>query len=184
MSFYRERFGHRDGEFPVGEDVARRSLALPFFPQLTEGQVARSRSVAAWCIIGAHQRRRAGTSTGSERRERPARGRGGASSLAACLPVVLWHRAIAMIAEDFRFELDYLVTGWTGYALIVARPPLPRCPCVLSIGRRPDSRLYPRSRGAFAGWGVCSTCSGSCSPSRWRRSRTGVAAPRPSRTAA
>jgi dTDP-4-amino-4,6-dideoxygalactose transaminase len=41
MSFYRNRFGHRDGEFPVCEDVARRSLALPFFPQLTEGQVAR-----------------------------------------------------------------------------------------------------------------------------------------------
>jgi perosamine synthetase len=41
MSFYRERFGHRDGEFPVCEDVARRSLALPFFPQITEGQVAR-----------------------------------------------------------------------------------------------------------------------------------------------
>jgi dTDP-4-amino-4,6-dideoxygalactose transaminase len=40
MSFYRERFGHREGEFPVCEDVARRSLALPFFPQLTEAQVA------------------------------------------------------------------------------------------------------------------------------------------------
>jgi perosamine synthetase len=41
MSFYRERFGHRSGEFPVCEDVAARSLALPFFPGLTEGQVAR-----------------------------------------------------------------------------------------------------------------------------------------------
>jgi perosamine synthetase len=41
MSFYRERFGHRDGEFPVCEDVAARSLALPFFPQMAEGQVAR-----------------------------------------------------------------------------------------------------------------------------------------------
>jgi len=40
MSFYRERFGHREGEFPVCEDVSRRSLALPFFPQLSEGQVA------------------------------------------------------------------------------------------------------------------------------------------------
>ncbi|MEX2024562.1 MAG: DegT/DnrJ/EryC1/StrS family aminotransferase [Thermoleophilaceae bacterium] len=41
MSFYRERFGHREGEFPVCEDVARRSLALPFFPELTDGQVER-----------------------------------------------------------------------------------------------------------------------------------------------
>ena len=41
MSFYRERFGHRPGEFPVAEDVAARSVALPFFPELSEGQVAR-----------------------------------------------------------------------------------------------------------------------------------------------
>jgi len=41
MSFYRERFGHRPGEFPVCEDVASRSLALPFFPRMDEGQVAR-----------------------------------------------------------------------------------------------------------------------------------------------
>ncbi len=41
MSFYRERFGHRAGEFPVCEDVAARSLALPFFPAMSEGQIAR-----------------------------------------------------------------------------------------------------------------------------------------------
>jgi perosamine synthetase len=41
MSFYRERFGHRPGEFPVCEEVAGRSLALPFFPAMAEGQVAR-----------------------------------------------------------------------------------------------------------------------------------------------
>jgi perosamine synthetase len=39
MSFYRERFGHKEGDFPVCEDVAARSLALPFFPQLTDGEV-------------------------------------------------------------------------------------------------------------------------------------------------
>jgi perosamine synthetase len=41
MTFYRETYGHREGEFPVCEDVAERSLALPFFPAMTEGQVAR-----------------------------------------------------------------------------------------------------------------------------------------------
>jgi perosamine synthetase len=41
MSFYRKRFGHREGEFPVCEDVAARSIALPFFPEMTDGQVER-----------------------------------------------------------------------------------------------------------------------------------------------
>jgi perosamine synthetase len=41
MSYYRERFGHREGEFPVCEDVAARSIALPFFPEMSESQVAR-----------------------------------------------------------------------------------------------------------------------------------------------
>jgi perosamine synthetase len=41
MSFYRERFGYREGEFPVCEDVAARSLALPFYPGLDGVRVAR-----------------------------------------------------------------------------------------------------------------------------------------------
>ena len=41
MTFYRETFGHREGEFPVCEDVAARSVALPFFPGLSEGQIER-----------------------------------------------------------------------------------------------------------------------------------------------
>ena len=46
MSFYRERFGHREGEFPVCEDVAARSLALPFFPEMSEG-AGRARGASA-----------------------------------------------------------------------------------------------------------------------------------------
>jgi perosamine synthetase len=41
MSFYRERFGYRPGEFPVCEDVAARSLALPFFPDISQSQIER-----------------------------------------------------------------------------------------------------------------------------------------------
>lgn len=41
MSFYRERYGHRPGELPVCEAVAERSLALPFFPEMTASQVER-----------------------------------------------------------------------------------------------------------------------------------------------
>jgi perosamine synthetase len=57
MSFYRERFGHREGEFPVCEDVAARSLALPFFPAMTEGQVAQVAAALAEAI-GQPSRRR------------------------------------------------------------------------------------------------------------------------------
>jgi perosamine synthetase len=41
MSYYREAFGYREGMFPVCEDVAARSLALPFFPDITHAQVER-----------------------------------------------------------------------------------------------------------------------------------------------
>ena len=41
MPHYRERFGFRGGEFPVAEEVAERSLALPFFPAMTDAQVDR-----------------------------------------------------------------------------------------------------------------------------------------------
>ncbi len=49
---YRERFGFRRGQFPVTEDLARRTLALPFHGGMTEAEVERvvralSASVAA-----------------------------------------------------------------------------------------------------------------------------------------
>ena len=50
MSYYRDTFGHRPGEFPVCEDVAARSIALPFFPEMSEGQVDQ--------VAGARLRRR------------------------------------------------------------------------------------------------------------------------------
>jgi perosamine synthetase len=53
MTYYRETFGHREGEFPVCEDVAARSIALPFFPEMTEGQVARV-TEALTAVIASH----------------------------------------------------------------------------------------------------------------------------------
>ena len=53
MSFYRERFGHREGEFPVCEDVAARSIALPFFPEMSEGQVDRVAAELRAVLAGA-----------------------------------------------------------------------------------------------------------------------------------
>jgi perosamine synthetase len=53
MSFYQERFGHREGEFPVCEDVAARSIALPFFPAMSEGLVERVASELRAVLAGA-----------------------------------------------------------------------------------------------------------------------------------
>jgi hypothetical protein len=92
------------------------------------------------------------------RRERRARrtarlvGLGGFLA-AAALPFALWHRAIAAIASDFRLDANYLLTGWLGYFLIAAGL-LFLVPVLLSVGRTPESRLYPRSRNALLGWGV------------------------------
>jgi perosamine synthetase len=38
---YRERFGFVGGEFPIAERISERSLALPFFTSMSEGQVDR-----------------------------------------------------------------------------------------------------------------------------------------------
>jgi len=57
MSFYRERYGHRDGEFPICERVAAQSLALPFYPELEPSQVERV-ALALGEVLG-----RAGPST-------------------------------------------------------------------------------------------------------------------------
>jgi perosamine synthetase len=53
LSFYRECFGHREGEFPVCEDVAARSLALPFHPELTDGEVERVTTALREVLAGA-----------------------------------------------------------------------------------------------------------------------------------
>jgi perosamine synthetase len=56
MTYYREQYGHREGEFPVCEDVAARSIALPFFPQMTEGQVERVGEALRRVLRPAHPR--------------------------------------------------------------------------------------------------------------------------------
>jgi hypothetical protein len=85
---------------------------------------------------------------------RTARILGWSGFLAALVgPMVVWRTAIRMVATDFEFDLDYLVMGWTGYFLIAAGLAF-MIPVVISIGRHPEDRWYPRSRNAYAGWGI------------------------------
>jgi perosamine synthetase len=67
MSFYRERFGHREGEFPVCEDVSRRSLALPFFGELTEAEVEQVASALRDVIAAQRSSLTSATNPGSPR---------------------------------------------------------------------------------------------------------------------
>jgi len=68
-------------------------------------------------------------------------------------PLIVWRQAIRAVATDFTWELDYLVMGWTGYALMAAGLFF-LLPVLISIGRLPGDRFYPRSRNAYAGWGI------------------------------
>ena len=72
---------------------------------------------------------------------------------AAAIPVVLFHDLLSDVASTFEPSLNWLLTGASGFALIFAGV-IAVTPVVISIGRTPDSRLYPRSRGSLAGWGV------------------------------
>jgi hypothetical protein len=68
-------------------------------------------------------------------------------------PLVIWRDAIQAVSTDFVWTWDYLLMGWTGYVLIAAGL-LFMLPVVISIGRFPEDRLYPRSRNAYAAWGI------------------------------
>ncbi len=41
LTYYRERFGFKPGNFPVAESIGERTLSLPLYPQLTDQEVER-----------------------------------------------------------------------------------------------------------------------------------------------
>ncbi|MFP5452227.1 MAG: DegT/DnrJ/EryC1/StrS family aminotransferase [Thermoleophilia bacterium] len=52
--YYRDEHGHGPGEFPVTEAISASTIALPFFPQMTEHQVDTVCTELA-AVVGAHR---------------------------------------------------------------------------------------------------------------------------------
>ncbi len=73
--------------------------------------------------------------------------------VAAISPVYLFHSVVEVLARQPRWwDLQYL-SGWLPWALIVGGL-LFLLPVAYSAGMNPDSRFFPRARGAYAGWGI------------------------------
>ena len=72
---------------------------------------------------------------------------------AVALPIAAWHREIGSVASRFRLEAGYLITGWSGYGLMLAGLVL-MLPAAVSAGSSPDSRIRLLHRGAYLSWGI------------------------------
>jgi hypothetical protein len=74
-------------------------------------------------------------------------------ALALLLPLVLWHHTIARIAEGFRLEPGYLVTGWAPWVLMLLGV---ACfvPVIVDRVRDPQRRFHGSHRAVWFGWSV------------------------------
>jgi hypothetical protein len=89
-----------------------------------------------------------------EARRRQARWVGAVGFLIALsLPVALFHDVIEILAAEPHWEELHYLSGWAPWVLLAAGL-LFLLPVAWSAGLSPDSRWFPRSRGAYAGWGI------------------------------
>lgn len=72
---------------------------------------------------------------------------------ALALPLALWHETIGRIADGFRWEGTYLVTGWSPW-LLMALGLACFVPVIRDRIRDPQRRFYGSSRAAWFGWSV------------------------------
>jgi hypothetical protein len=72
-------------------------------------------------------------------------------ALAASIPALLWHRPIELVASDFRLELGYLITGWTGYCMIGGGL---RMMAAVAFTSGLNAKRRPRRRNPYIGWGL------------------------------
>jgi hypothetical protein len=88
-----------------------------------------------------------------ERERRQARWLGAGGFVVALIaPIALFHRVVERLAADPKMDAQYL-SGWTPWILL-AGGLLFLLPVAWSAGMDPDSRLFPRARTAYAGWGI------------------------------
>jgi hypothetical protein len=72
---------------------------------------------------------------------------------AGAIPAIVYHDLLGQVWQNFTLDAGYIAFGASGFTLM-ALGLLAAFPVALSIGRDPDSRLYPRSRAALAAWGA------------------------------
>lgn len=68
-------------------------------------------------------------------------------------PLLLWHRVLHDVLLSFHWSLAY-AAGDLGPWLLLAAGVTCLVPVAVSAGLHPESRLYPRGRGAYFVWGV------------------------------
>ena len=90
--------------------------------------------------------------TSSVRLARPA-GALSALLLLAAWPLALWHQVLRDVIASFHWSLSYTAAELGPWLLLLAGI-LFLIPVAVSSGLHPESRLYPRARNAYIGWGV------------------------------
>ena len=73
--------------------------------------------------------------------------------LLSVVPVLIWHRVLDDIFASFRWNLSYVMGELSPWFLLLAGVAF-LVPVAVSVGRTPESLLYPRARRAYVGWGT------------------------------
>jgi hypothetical protein len=68
-------------------------------------------------------------------------------------PCAIWHRVMGDIFASFRWDPTYMVSELTPWLLLIVGVAF-LVPVAVSVGRNPESRLYPRARRAYIAWGT------------------------------
>jgi hypothetical protein len=71
----------------------------------------------------------------------------------AIAPVVIWHRVLGDILASFRWDPVYVLSELSPWLLLIVGIAF-LVPVAVSVGRSPESRLYPRARQAYVAWGT------------------------------